>query len=326
MKLTEEILPLLIAFDIGNSRIKVQANGHFKAFPYKDLAEDCCKENFIAIEKTKDDAFGSDAYHDRHVNIAGSIVSFIDECFSSNDHISINEHISIHHGLKPDYIPDYTPDHKSELIMTFLISSVNPCGTELCLESIRQFGNSNVLFVDDLLTKQKLIDFNRVKGIGSDRMLGLLGAFRSFDPPFVTVDCGTAVTVNFCQPYTYNKKISSGYQAKCIGGAIFAGIHTQLNALKSSTANLFTFENPDLSSQTGLNTKQALSIGVVKSVVGGCARIIADVFGNDNNHPNVPVIFTGGDANVVFNIFKVNHPNSYYIENLVLQGMLAIAE
>jgi len=43
----------------------------------------------------------------------------------------------------------------------------------------------------------KLVNLEIPKGMGSDRLLGLLGAKNKYDVPIITIDCGTAVTINY---------------------------------------------------------------------------------------------------------------------------------
>ena len=106
-------------------------------------------------------------------------------------------------------------------------SSINSIIEIDFLKIINNFKNYTVIKPKELLNKQNLVKFHQIQGIGSDRVFGLIGAVIYSEPPLITIDCGTAITINVLD----SKSI-------CIGGAIFPGIYTQIKALHQNTDGL----------------------------------------------------------------------------------------
>lgn len=132
-----------------------------------------------------------------------------------------------------------------------------------------------------------LISFNDISGMGSDRKLGLFGAHSYCAPPFVTVDCGTAITVN-----------AVNSEGKCVGGVIFPGLETQMKSLFQHTANLW--ETPLFFEEfsPGITTEQAIRRGIVHGAIGGIIHIINGLSQNFGV-ANIPVFLTGGGGGIV---------------------------
>lgn len=176
--------------------------------------------------------------------------------------------------------------------------------------------NKNVLAVDSskLLEKQELLKFRHIKGIGNDRLLGLLGAMRKFKPPLITVDCGTAITVNAVDA-----------DGVCRGGAIFAGIKTQAQALFEKTEILPEVVPQRIKDFTGKNTEDAIISGILASAAGGINKLIYKIKHNELQIQECPVIFTGGFSEMVISsaeeFTKYNHE-----PHLVLDGILHLIQ
>ncbi len=168
----------------------------------------------------------------------------------------------------------------------YCISSVNDqhlTGFMKCIGT-----NDKVAFVEDLLKKQKILNFNNIKGIGTDRVLGLIGALSLSAPPLITVDCGTAVTVNALDK-DYN----------CIGGAIFAGAFTQIEALSGVADRLNKIDlNPNLSIP-GKCTEEALNSGVILGIAGGIKEIIKRISAEEFDGDEISIIITGGYSEII---------------------------
>jgi type III pantothenate kinase len=202
----------------------------------------------------------------------------------------------------------------SETFNTVVYSSVNINAENIFLLMAKRKKNVEFINVKDLLINQNIIDLSEVHGIGNDRWLGILGATAYCDPPLVTVDCGTAVTVNFLD-----------YKYSVLGGAIFAGAFTQKNNLASISDKLkfdkFNF-SPNVA---GTDTSSALSLGIIYSVAGGIRLIIERMA--ENHHLDNPSIFiTGGYGGKILKIISKEYPRAIYDENLIFRGMAKIYE
>ncbi|MGH8912297.1 MAG: type III pantothenate kinase [Acidimicrobiia bacterium] len=123
--------------------------------------------------------------------------------------------------------------------------------------------------------------------VGADRIVNALGAIARFGAPVVTVDFGTATTVDLV-----------GAEGEYRGGAIAPGLTIAADALVRSTAALRRVDVVAPAHAAGHNTVEAIQSGLVFGyaglVDGLVGRILAE-FG----HAEVPLVATGGLAEVV---------------------------
>ncbi len=181
-----------------------------------------------------------------------------------------------------------------------------------------------VIDANDVLDIQKIVDFSLVSGMGSDRKLGLIGALEYIKPPLITVDIGTAVTIN-----TLDKN------RICRGGVIFPGPYTQVKSLAERTSGLAGITGlgeVDLcvaAEITGLDTLTAMNNGIVYGICGSIKEIIRLIKFQNPDMAKAKIIMTGGGAKLIKWVLKawVNDPldfNFRYEEDLVLRGILGI--
>jgi len=197
---------------------------------------------------------------------------------------------------------------------SIIISSVNS-DAKYQIETMLNEYNIRAISSKILLDKQKVIDFSAISGMGNDRKSGLFGALNYYKPPLITVDCGTAVTINVLNQ-TY----------KCLGGVIFADIYTQAKGLSNNTSELkevdLYFEKKIL----GENTEQALRIGIVKNVIYGIKGIIDEIIKTEFKNKNIPIILTGGSTEIIADGLQDWKYNFEIKENLVLEGLSFLYE
>jgi type III pantothenate kinase len=146
-------------------------------------------------------------------------------------------------------------------------------------------------------------------GVGIDRLLACVGALGLglFPPPFLVVQVGTALVVNF---------ISA--EGVFIGGSILPGFALMAKALNQHTAQL-----PEVSLEAmanmlpGKNTNDAIQLGMLVAALG-TVRTLRETGGDP-----LPVYLTGGDAAIL-------HPHLtepvVLVNDLVLEGMRIVAE
>jgi type III pantothenate kinase len=126
--------------------------------------------------------------------------------------------------------------------------------------------------------------------VGIDRVFGALAARSLVSPgtPAVTVDVGTAVTVNLVDA-----------DGAFRGGAIFPGPRLMALALHQHTAKLPLVEvtEPDTSVESAPNTVAAIRQGITSAVVCGAYGLACDFAGR----PGVPawLFLTGGGAGLL---------------------------
>jgi pantothenate kinase type III len=213
------------------------------------------------------------------------------------------------------FIPDYSK---------VVYSSVNSSMEEMLLNSSDIDENIDFINAKAILEKEELIKYRHISGIGTDRILGLAGALSIKQPPVITIDCGTAVTVNALDKTGTVK-----------GGAIFAGAYTQLNALLNETEEIKTnadelasenfFDDIDNIEPAGRNTNEALKAGILHSVAGGIIYLIEEYSSRYFPGEEVSIFTTGGYGNYINDILKKKNINSTYIQSLVLEGILKIS-
>jgi type III pantothenate kinase len=109
---------------------------------------------------------------------------------------------------------------------TAVVSSVNSDNENMLCGLLKE-KNVKIIYSDDLLLNQKIIDFSDIQGMGNDRKFGLLGAELYFETPMIVVDCGTAITTNIL-----------GNDYKCYGGTIMLGVGTHSRALNIVASDL----------------------------------------------------------------------------------------
>ncbi len=193
-----------------------------------------------------------------------------------------------------------------------VISSVNQEAysylTKLLKEKSILFSNAS-----DILEKSQIVNFSRVEGMGIDRRLGLIAAVGEFSPPLVTVDCGTAITINvLIEPNI------------ALGGAIFPGLRTQAKSLEKFTSLLPFVEPVKPTSFYGTNTIEAIQIGIFSSVIGGIKEVITNLSRKKFKRQKPTVVVTGGDGPLIAD--NLSGFDVHFDPNLVLKGLQKLAK
>jgi len=199
-------------------------------------------------------------------------------------------------------------------------SSVNTNQTELAK---LKFTEIEWIDVGDLTKSYSEIDFSEISGMGTDRKLGLIAASEKYNLPIITIDSGTAITINVVDE-----------SKKCLGGFILPGIQTQLQSLSDhgSGLPLANIKNQkEYEYSLGKNTNDAISNGILYGTVGSLEyhlRKIIDKYIINNN--NIKIILTGGHSELLFNILNKNKflVNCRLIcdKNLVFLGIKKMAD
>lgn len=192
------------------------------------------------------------------------------------------------------------------------ISSVSERKKSFFLNVIYPLKNIVAIAVEKILGRWEKIDFDQISGMGTDRKLGLIAAANYLKPPFFTIDCGTAVTVNF---------VNQNFI--CEGGVIFPGAFTQLKSLSKHTEALQNITTNWEIEQIGKNTDDAISAGILFSVLGGVKEAIKR-FSQEAGIKNMNGMITGGYSHFIFSKLLKEKYKIEYRENLVLEGILSL--
>ncbi|MES2764946.1 MAG: type III pantothenate kinase [Bacteroidota bacterium] len=187
-------------------------------------------------------------------------------------------------------------------------SSVAPLKFKNIRGLLKEIGFENGVNIGEYVKREKVLG-NVVQGIGSDRMLGMIGASTLFKTPLITADCGTATTVNFLKE-----------ENLCLGGAIFAGFKLQLDALEKGTEGVKRDRNEEFRSVIGKDTQEALMSGIIHSIAGGI-EILFKSFLKEANIRKAELIITGGNGKSVVKILKETGVECSFEKELIRKGI-----
>lgn len=130
--------------------------------------------------------------------------------------------------------------------------------------------------------------------VGADRIVNALGAVARFGIPVITVDFGTATTVDLIGP-----------EGEYMGGAIAPGVTIAAEALVDATAALRRVDVAAPPHAVGKSTVEAIQSGLVF----GYAGLVDGLIGRMLTEPGseaAPVVATGGLAETV--VAHCRHP------------------
>ncbi len=175
--------------------------------------------------------------------------------------------------------------------------------------------NIELIDTSKLLQDQTIIDFSFTDGMGNDRKFGLIAAQNIVISPLITIDCGTAITLNVLS-----------FNNRALGGAIFPGLYTSALALKHFTSQLPLIEAVLTEENIINNTEGAINFGIKSTILGGIEYAITQIKLDILKEQDIPLIFTGGYGKYLMEILnkKEIFKNAIFIENLVLDGILLL--
>lgn len=179
-------------------------------------------------------------------------------------------------------------DHTSGEACLIGISSVNPAMDQQCNVLLDEIPHIKHIRTKTLIVESGIIDFSDISGLGEDRIHGLFGAMSHFNPPLITIDCGTAITFNIID-----------VNNKCQGGAIMPGFTTMYGALGVFTAGLPTLAPQPTRSYAGMNTNDAIHVGISSAIIGAINKYL-------DQFPQSSFCIFGGDAEAIIQIMDEN--------------------
>ena len=201
----------------------------------------------------------------------------------------------------------------SNRLCLFVVSSVNKEKYEVFESLLNNYRNFRIIKSSELIPKQDLIDVSKLQGIGNDRILGLIGAKYYALPPILTIDCGTATTINLL-----NEK------NECLGGAILPGIFTQFRSLTENASALKRIKLKQVNEHFGKNTNDAVSSGIIN----GTIAVIKDFVEQakiELGSSNINLFLTGGNSIWISEQLTKLYPNLHHKYTLVLDGLKFLA-
>lgn len=202
----------------------------------------------------------------------------------------------------------------SSRLCLFIVSSVNREKFEIFNSLLENNKNFKLIKASELLAKQKIIDLSLMQGIGNDRVLGMIGALNYSKPPLLTIDCGTATTINL---------LNGEYV--CLGGAILPGIFTQFRSLTENTSALKKIKLKQTDAFFGKNTNDAISSGILNGTVSLILEFINRAK-KELNVVNINIFLTGGNSIWISESLIKYDPLINHNLKLVLDGLKLLAK
>lgn len=132
--------------------------------------------------------------------------------------------------------------------------------------------------------------------LGLDRILNLWGASQRYGWPILVIDAGTALT------------LTAGDDNQVLGGMILPGLTLQARALSEKIAALpeLNFHHLDLSPpRWAMSTVEAIQSGILYTTLAGLEDHLRDWW---HQYPHSPVVFTGGDGELLYRCYKQRTP------------------
>ena len=167
-----------------------------------------------------------------------------------------------------------------------ILSSVVPKQEDIWKGAVTRYFGLNPFIVTHSMDLGMKIDIDRPSEVGADRLVNSVAAMKKYGCPLVTVDLGTAITVD----------VISGDGAY-IGGAIAPGLSVSMETLFSRTAKLPQIVLAAPGCVIGRNTKSAIQSGIVYGYAGLVDSLVERIFLELG--ARTPVVATGGHAEII---------------------------
>lgn len=197
---------------------------------------------------------------------------------------------------------------KSNEIEGAIVSSVVPQITRVVKEAAEKIVKKEALVVGPGVKNGLNILTDNPAQLGSDLVVDAVAAIAEYPAPMIIFDLGTANTVSVID----RKK-------NYLGGMIFPGINTSLNALTANASQLQGISLDAPKKAIGTNTIDCMKSGVIYSNAASLDGIVDRI--EEELGEKVTVIATGGLAKTIVPFCK----KEMVIDNdLLIKGLLII--
>jgi len=191
----------------------------------------------------------------------------------------------------------------------FAYSSVNQKAEEEILDKLTAKSiKIRKLKLEDITN---LISLDGIEGMGLDRALGLAGALSLINAPLITIDCGSALTVNIL-----------GKDSRFLGGIIMPGLITQAESLRRINPILYPAKFIKPTDKLPKNTNDNVMAGMINALQGGVTKYLTEIFEElEWDKANIPIFVTGGYRELIAEELTAKGFNVRIHENLVTLGI-----
>lgn len=168
------------------------------------------------------------------------------------------------------------------------MASVVPEATRVLRTALPDVCGSEPVVVGPGVKTGMAIDLDNAREVGADRVASAVGAIDRYGVPVITVDFGTATTIDLVD--------ASGHFR---GGAIAVGVKIAAEALVRSTSALRRVELSAPGGPVGKSTVEAVQSGTVYGFAGLVDGLVGRFVANSENDTDPQVVATGGFAGLV---------------------------
>lgn len=170
-----------------------------------------------------------------------------------------------------------------------IISSVVPPLTPTLAEAVEKSCNVEPMILSNKLDMGIINGYENPHEVGMDRLANSVGGFYFYGAPLLTIDYGTAVTLDYLA-----KPEAPGKLPVYKGGAIMPGIHLAMQALGRGTSKLPLVDLSEPGRVIGGTTIESIRSGMVHGYLGAITALVDRA--RDEIGDPVRVVSTGGDA------------------------------
>ena len=167
------------------------------------------------------------------------------------------------------------------------LASVVPEATRILRDVLPRITGEPAVVVGPGVRTGLSIDLDNAREVGADRVAGAVGAIDRYGAPVITVDFGTATTVDLVDD-----------RGRFRGGAIAVGVGVGAEALVKSTSALRRVELSEPTHSVGRNTVEAVQSGMVYGFAGLVDGLVRRMRDDAGIEPSA-VVATGGFASLV---------------------------
>jgi type III pantothenate kinase len=301
----------MIAVDIGNSQAKF---GYFSCqslqsrFP---LPTSCIR----ILHNTKKNERGGNLFDATKLKSIADWLQNIQNC--NNWHIAITAS-----NCKSDSLIDELVSLMPDGRFNVLTNDKIPIAANV--DSPSKIGIDRLL---DALAATKFIENNPQNDLSNNKISNNknnLSSARIIET-IIIVDAGTAITIDVVK---INKSSKSPIFE---GGAILSGLKTLFVTLNQSVSHLpeVKISDANLSANwtyPAKNTESAIATGILGSLISTINFFAKKIESNNSikiENQKIPIIFTGGDAEIIKKLYDKEFPNccSLILPNLTLTGI-----
>jgi len=199
--------------------------------------------------------------------------------------------------------------------ISWAVAGVHPERIERFVSWVRGRGET-VLIVDHHSKVPIFVSLPYPEQVGIDRLLGAVAANARRKPgrPAITIDVGTAITINVIDP-------GGAFR----GGAIYPGFDLMAKALHTHTAKLpLVAVDGSPVPIPGQDTASAIRAGIRSAIVGGVTVACAELAKQCGNTTMLDAFVTGGGSTA--DLFQLPGWIVQYVPTLNLEGLRIASE